>query len=101
MYGCDCHIGCLSGSVTRVGTDGSKFMGLSGSVTRIGSEREESFGLSGSVTRVGSSLRGYVSLVCSVNKDAYLRVSTDVLWLTSDMIGEEFEIYSNVVWRID
>lgn len=84
MYGCNCHIGCLSGSVTRVGSD-----------------REETFGLSGCISRVGADITGYVSLVCSVNKDAYLRVSTDVVWLTPDMLSEEFEIYSNVSWRID
>ena len=57
--------------------------------------------LSGSITLVGSELRGCVTLVCSVNKDAYLRVEPDVIWLTPDMIGGEFDIYSNVVWRID
>ena len=81
MYGCDCHIGCLSGTITRVG----------------GIEQE----LSGVVTRIGKGLNGYVSMVCSTNRDAYLNLSTDVLWLTPDMIGEEFEIYSNVSWRID
>ena len=84
MYGCNCHIGCLSGRITRVGSDGG-----------------ENFGLSGRITRVGSDITGYVSLVCSVNKDAYLRVSTDVVWLTPDMLSEEFDIYSNVVWKID
>ena len=84
MYGCNCHIGCLSGRITRVG-----------------SAREETFGLSGGISRVCSDVTGYVSLVCSVNKDAYLRVSTDVVWLTPDMIGGEFDIYSNVVWKID
>ena len=84
MYGCDRHIGCLSGSVTRVGSDGNGFMGLSGSVTRV-----------------GDGLRGYASLVCSVNKDAYLRTSTDVVWLSPDMIAEVFEIYSNAAWRIE
>lgn len=94
MYGCDCHIGCLSGSVTRVGK------GLSGNVIRLGST--ESYNeLSGSVTRVGTGLRGYASLVCSTNKDAYLRVVPDVVWLTPDMLSGEFDIYSNVVWRID
>lgn len=89
MYGCDCHIGCLSGSVTRVGQE------LSGSVSRIGTE------LCGSITRVGQGLSGSVTLVCSVNKDAYLRVVPDVVWLTPEMIGGEFDIYSNVVWKID
>ena len=84
MYGCNCHIGCLSGSVTRVGSEGNEFMGLSGSVTRV-----------------GEGLRGYASLVCSTNKDAYLRVVPDVVWLTPDMLSGEFDIYSNVVWRID
>ena len=78
MYGCDCHIGCLSGSVTRIGSE-----------------------LCGCVTRIGQELRGSATLVCSVNKDAYLRVSPDVVWLTPDMIGGEFDIYSNVVWKID
>ena len=81
MYGCDCHIGCLTGSITRVG----------------GIEKE----LSGSVTRFGERLKGYVSMVCSTSRDAYLNVSTDVLWLTPDMLGEEFNIYSNVSWKID
>lgn len=66
MYGCKCHIGCLSGEAARV----------------------------------GEGLRGCVSMVCSVSKDAYLRVSTEVLWLTPDMLGEYFDIYSNVDWKI-
>ena len=89
MYGCDCHIGCLSGSITRAGQE------LSGSVSRIGDE------LCGSIIRVGQELSGSVTLVCSVNKDAYLRVVPDVVWLTPDMLSGEFDIYSNVVWKID
>lgn len=81
--------GCLSGEITRVGR------GLSGEVRRIGG------GLTGEVRKVGGELTGYISLVCSVSKDAYLNVSTDVLWLTPDMLGEEFDIYSNVNWKID
>lgn len=81
--------------ITRVGRE------LEGSVTKIGSGGMPSLGLSGSIFRVGGGLSGYVSMVCSVNKDAYLEVSTDVLWLTPDMLGEEFEIYSNVTWKID
>lgn len=49
MYGCDCHIGCLTGAITRVG----------------GIEQE----LSGAVTRFGKGLSGYVSMICSVNKE--------------------------------
>ena len=78
MYGCDCHIGCLSGEVKRIGSE-----------------------LNGFVTRAYSELTGNVNCVCTLNKDAYLRVSTEVLWLTPDMLGEDFDIYSNVDWRID
>lgn len=83
MYGCNCHIGCLSGSVTRVGADGSEFMGLSGSVTRV-----------------GDGLRGYASLVCSTNKEYYyLRVIPDTVWITDDEI-QQFLVESNVTWVI-
>lgn len=78
MYGCDCHIGCLSGEVNRVGGE-----------------------LTGNVNCISQGLKGCVSFVCTLNKDAYLRVSTEVLWLTPDMLGEEFDIYSNVAWKID
>lgn len=89
MYGCDCHIGCLSGSLLRQGGE------LKGSILQMGES------LSGSILRQGGGLSGCLTMVCSVSKDAYLRVSTDVLWLTPDMISEEFDIYSNVVWKID
>ena len=95
MYGCDCHIGCLTGAITRIGKE------LEGVITQIGSGGIPSLGLSGSISRVGSGFNGYVSIVCSTNRDAYLSVSTDVLWLTPDMLGEEFDIYSNVNWKID
>lgn len=86
----ECDIkGCLSGEITRVG------QGLTGEVRRIGG------GLTGEVKKIGSELTGYISLVCTANRDAYLNISTDVLWLTPDMIGEEFDIYSNVNWKID
>lgn len=79
MYGCNCHIGCLSGSVTRVCEE-----------------------LRGEVARIGEGLKGYASLVCSTNRDTYLRVNSDVVWLTSDILSSgEFEIYSNVIWKID
>ena len=37
--------------------------------------------------------------ICSLNN--YLRVSTETLWLTPDMIAEQFDIYSNVSWEIN
>lgn len=89
MYGCNCHIGCLSGEVNRVGGE------LNGLIARACSE------LTGNVNCISQGLKGCVSLVCTLSKDAYLRVSTEVLWLTPDMLGEEFDIYSNVDWNID
>lgn len=89
MYGCDSKMRCLSGSVTRVGGE------LFGEVTKIGHE------LYGSVTRIGKEFCGSVTLVCSVNKEEYLSVVPDVVWLTPDMLSGEFDIYSNVVWKIE
>lgn len=89
MYGCDCHIGCLTGSVTRIGE------GLRGTVIIVNEQ------LTGSVTRIGDGIKGCVSYVCTTNRDAYLKIDPDVVWLTPDMLSGEFDIYSNVVWRID
>lgn len=83
------ELGCLQGSIDRVG------FGLSGDVSRIGA------GLQGSIDRVGDSITGYISLVCTVSRDAYLSVSTDAIWLDPDVLGENFDIYSNLNWKID
>lgn len=50
---------------------------------------------------IGQPLKVSCFRVCTINSDAYLRVSTDTLWLTPDMIAEQFDIYSNVVWNIN
>ena len=83
------EIGCLSGALTRVSE------GLTGEMKRVG------VGPSGSLTRVSEGLTGYVSVVCTSNRSAYLTISRDTIWLTPDMIAEQFDIYSNVVWKID
>ena len=44
-------------------------------------------------------VRGHI--VCSVGNSSYLRVSTEVIWMTPDMLSAEFEIYSNVDWVIN
>lgn len=41
------------------------------------------------------------SIVCTTNDDFYLDVEPNVVWLTHDMIEEEFNIYSNVTWKIE
>lgn len=51
---------------------------------------------------VAQHIKVYCNIVCSaISSTGYLEVSTDTLWLTPDMIGGEFDIYSNVVWKID
>lgn len=80
---------CLNGSLTRMGER------LTGEVLRLGEE------LRGSLTRKGEMLTGYVSVVCTSNRDAYLVVTKNTLWLTPDMIAEQFDIYSNVNWKIE
>lgn len=41
------------------------------------------------------------SLVCTINKSAYLNVNPDYVWLTPDMLSSgEFDIISNVSWNI-
>lgn len=40
-------------------------------------------------------------VICSVGGGSYLRVVPDVVWLTPDMLSGEFDIYSNVIWKID
>lgn len=57
--------------------------------------------LSVGASRIGSGLRVTAGIVCTVNRDAYLRVVPDVVWLDSSTVGGEFEVYSNVVWRIE
>ena len=49
------------------------------------------------------SLRLKVSghLICSVGSGSYLRVQPNIVWLTPDMLQGEFDIYSNVIWKID
>lgn len=41
------------------------------------------------------------SLICDVNSEFYLYVEPDVIWLTPDMVSEEFDIRSNVRWKIE
>ena len=84
MYGCDHSLGCLSVSAWRADN------GL----------KEE--GIEVSAWRIGGGLKVTAGIVCSVNKDAYLRVVPDVVWLSPDELAYgEFDIYSNVVWKID
>ena len=90
MYRCDDNIGgCLSVAASRIG------LGLRVTACRAGAQ------VSVAASRIGSGLRVTAGIVCTVNRDAYLRIAPDVVWLDSSTVGGEFEIYSNVVWRIE
>ena len=89
MHRCNHSIGCLNVTTTLLNK------GLSVNAKRCGDE------LILHASRIGNGLNVICNVVCSVNKDAYLRVSPDVVWLTPDMLSGEFDIYSNVIWKID
>ena len=69
--------------------------------TRVDKDMLPTKGVIANVDRIGDGLKVTCGIVCDINKDSYLETSTDVLWLTCDMLGEEFDIYSNVVWKIE
>ena len=54
-----------------------------------------------SVMDITPKLKVSGHLVCSVVGESYLRVMPDVVWLTPDMLSGEFDIFSNVSWKID
>lgn len=42
------------------------------------------------------------SIICTINKDSFLRVNPDIVWLTPDVFSSaDFKITSNVSWNID
>lgn len=52
--------------------------------------------------KIGKSLSVECSIICSINKSAFLFVSPDVVWLTSDMLSSTtFDITSNTYWDIN
>ena len=111
MYKSSSGIGCLNGSITCIGSgiEGSiicKSDSLKGYVSHIGGELNGAITdlnreINGAIHRVGGSLTGSIHLICTISKDFYLRVEPDYVWLTPDMLSGEFDIYSNVNWKID
>lgn len=83
------HMSCLSLSVINLGNK----------INIVTSKANSSIAIM--VNRVNQSLTITCSLVCLVNRGAYLRVKPDYVWLTPDMLSNEFDIYSNVGWEID
>lgn len=53
---------------------------------------------------VNAYMIGRLIIICQIvcgKTLPYLDVQPDYVWLTPDMLSGEFDIYSNVVWKID
>ena len=50
---------------------------------------------------LNNPLRVTCSLVCSANKEQYLIVDPTFVWITPETLSGEFNIYSNIFWKID
>lgn len=87
MHGCD-TIRCLSVSAFKISES------IEAVANRIGDD------LSASAYRLGEKLRVTCSLVCTVEKNFYLDVVPDYVWLSPDMLSGEFDIISNARWEI-
>lgn len=46
-------------------------------------------------------IKASCDLICSVNGNYFLYVEPDVVWITEGMLSGEFEIVSNVSWKIE
>lgn len=88
MHRCSNHISCLSVSCKRIGKDLDVIAWRIGLIPDVRCHQ------------INKGLQVTCSLVCTVNRDAYLMVEPDYVWLTPDMIGREFDIISNVNWNI-
>lgn len=53
------------------------------------------------ISTTSSRLKVSYGILCSATNESYLQVIPNIVWLTPDTIGEEFDIFSNVVWKID
>ena len=88
MHRCSNHISCLSVNCKRISKD------LDVIALRIGVIPDVR------CHQINKGLKVTCSLVCTVNRNAYLRVNPDYVWLTPDMLSGEFDIFSNVNWNI-
>lgn len=112
MYRCNDTIGCLSVSAYRIGgilnVESYKINGdIEISAKRIGVKPNIIASVIDSKPNVickpiGKKLVVICSLVCTVNKAAYLDVNPTYVWLTPDMLSSaEFDIISNTDWIIN
>ena len=53
------------------------------------------------VSRLTEPIEFEISFICAVNKDRYLKVTPDIIWLTPDNnFSEDVEVHANVNWTI-
>lgn len=112
MYRCNDNIGCLSVSAYKIGgglnVESSKInVDIDVSVKRIGVKPNIIANIIDSKPNVTCKpirkvLVVTCSLVCTVNKTAYLDVKPNYVWLTPDILSSaEFDIISNTDWIIN
>lgn len=89
MHGCSGHIECISAWAREVDAVPNAFAECLDIPIHV------------SAVPLNDDIVVRCSVICTINTSSYLHVSTDTLWLTPDMLSEEFDIYSNVSWRID
>ena len=90
MYRCSDNLkGCLSVSAYRLGSR----------IKVSASNLNDNIKIS--VRPISKKIIVTCSLICTINKSAYLNVNPDYVWLTPDMLSSgEFDIISNVNWNI-
>jgi hypothetical protein len=58
--------------------------------------------LSATAMNVSERLSVLGTLVCDISDIAYIRVTPEIVWLTPSMLSNaQFEVQSNVDWRIE
>lgn len=79
---------CLNINITKVNPV------VAASVSRLGEPLNVMIG------RLGQSMKANVSLVCSPNTDAYIRVTPKTLWLFTENDVANVEVFSNIKWIV-
>ena len=112
MYrGCNNLKGCLSVSAYKIGGNlyvvaNKNYSDVKVIANKIGDTfKVEAYPINKelnlSVRPIGKKVIVACSLICTINKSAYLNVDPDYVWLTPDMLSSgEFDIISNVNWNI-
>lgn len=90
MYGCSDNLkGCLSVSANRI----DKKISVDANILN------ESLNVV--AKPIGKKIIVTCSLICTINRTAYLNVNPNYIWLTPDMLSSgEFDIISNISWNI-